>query len=141
MKSLYLRVWLTVVAVLALFALGSGWLFQHQMERERGRFDAAASERLNAWGDLLQHALPPAQAPAQEQAQGLLEWSERLHVALALDDARGQRLSESEAPAGPAATARPCCRPRPGCAAPGWWRCWRCCSWAWPPAPTRWCGA
>jgi signal transduction histidine kinase len=97
MKSLYLRVWLTVVAVLALFALGSGWLFQHQMERERGRFDAAASERLNAWGDLLQHALPPAQAPAQEQAQGLLEWSERLHVALALDDARGQRLSESEA--------------------------------------------
>ena len=97
MKSLYLRVWLTVVAVLALFALGSGWLFQHQMERERGRFDAAASERLNAWGDLLQHALPPPRAAAQEQAQALLEWSERLRVPLALDDASGRRLAESDA--------------------------------------------
>jgi signal transduction histidine kinase len=97
MKSLYLRVWLTVVAVLALFALGSGWVFQHQMERERGRFDAAAGERLNAWGDLLQHALPPPKAPVQEQAQGLLEWSERLRVPLALDDPQGRRVGEADA--------------------------------------------
>jgi signal transduction histidine kinase len=97
MKSLYLRVWLTVVAVLALFALGSGWLFQHQMERERGRFDAAAGERLAAWGDLLQHALPPPQAPPAQQAEALREWSERLHVPLALDDAQGHRVGEAEA--------------------------------------------
>ncbi|WP_157271863.1 sensor histidine kinase [Azohydromonas aeria] len=96
MKSLYLRVWLTVVAVLALFALGSGWLFQHQMEHERGRFDAAASERLAAWGDLLQHALPPPQAPAENQAEVLREWSERLRVPLALDDPRDRRLGASD---------------------------------------------
>ncbi|NML18005.1 sensor histidine kinase [Azohydromonas caseinilytica] len=96
MKSLYLRVWLTVVAVLALFALGSGWVFQQQMAQERGRFDAAAVDRLNAWGELLQHALPPPQAPAEEQAQGLREWSERLRVPLALDDAQGRRLGEAE---------------------------------------------
>ncbi|WP_298232073.1 HAMP domain-containing sensor histidine kinase [uncultured Azohydromonas sp.] len=97
MKSLYLRVWLTVVAVLALFALGSGWLFQHQMERERGRFDAAASERLAAWGELLQQALPPPQAPAAQQAETLREWSERLRVPLALDDPKGRRIGEAEA--------------------------------------------
>lgn len=95
MKSLYLRVWLTVVAVLALFALGSGWMFQRQIERERVRFESIASERTAAWGDLIQRSLPGPEAPAAEQAHALLEWAERLRMPLALDDAQGRRIASS----------------------------------------------
>ena len=48
MKSLYLRIWLTVVAALALFALVSGWMWQRHLDQERSRFETAATERLAA---------------------------------------------------------------------------------------------
>ena len=41
MKSLYLRIYLTVVAVLLLFALAAGWLFKRNIEEER-QLDQAA---------------------------------------------------------------------------------------------------
>ena len=96
MKSLYLRIWLTVVAALALFALVSGWLWQRHVEQERARFEAAASDRLSAWADLVQRALPTVDAPAAEQAEALREWSARLRVPLALDDRRGERIGASD---------------------------------------------
>ncbi len=111
MKSLYLRIWLTVVAALALFALVSGWMWQRHVEQERVRFEAAASERLSAWAELVQRALPTADAPLAEQAEALREWSTRLRVPLALDDRRGARIGASdsflrrEADGGPPATA------------------------------------
>ena len=95
MKSLYLRVWLTVVAVLALFALGSGWLVQRHMERERGRADALAAERVAAWADLIQRSLPGAEAPTEEQSEAVLDWSQRLRMPLALDDPRNDELSST----------------------------------------------
>ena len=95
MKSLYLRIWLTVVAALALFALTSGWMWQRHLEQERQHFEAAVGERLAAWAELVQRALPAADAPEAEQAQALLEWSARLRVPMALDDRRGQRIGES----------------------------------------------
>ena len=96
MKSLYLRIYLTVVAALALFAIGSTWLFQSQMQAERGRVEAQIGERLAAWGDLIQRSLPPPDAPREEQAGALAEWSQRLRLPLALDDAAGQRVGASE---------------------------------------------
>lgn len=96
MKSLYLRVWLTVVVLLALFALASGALFQGQVERERGRMDVMASDRLSAWADLIQGALPPPGADPQLQAAALREWSQRLRIPMALHDAQGQRIGASE---------------------------------------------
>ena len=96
MKSLYLRIWLTVVAALALFALVSGWMWQRHIEQERLRFEAAASDRLGAWAELVQRALPTVDAPAAEQAQALREWSARLRVPLALDDRRGERIGASD---------------------------------------------
>ena len=45
MKSLYLRIWLTVLAALSLFALASGWLVQRHMAQERERFEVAAQGR------------------------------------------------------------------------------------------------
>jgi len=95
-KSLYLRIWLTVVAALALFALVSGWMWQRHFEQERARVEAAAGERLAAWAELVQRALPAADAPAAEQAEALRDWSARLRVPLALDDRRGARIAASD---------------------------------------------
>ena len=96
MKSLYLRIWITVVAALALFALVAGWLFQRQLDDQRVRSEGAARERLAAWGDLIERSLPgPAALPA-EQAAALNEWAQRLRMPMALDDARGQRIARSD---------------------------------------------
>jgi signal transduction histidine kinase len=96
MKSLYLRIYLTVVVALALFAAGSAWLFQRQVEVERGRLDSQLSERVAAWAELIQRSLPPADAPREEQAQALRDWAVRLRLPIALDDAEGQRIAASE---------------------------------------------
>ena len=100
MRSLYLRIYITVVAVLALFALVSGWLVQrhleNQREEQRVMMQGTMRDRVEAWGDLLQKALPPATAPVPEQAAALREWSQRLRQPLALDDARGQRIGASD---------------------------------------------
>ncbi|MEK8050423.1 HAMP domain-containing sensor histidine kinase [Ideonella sp. DXS22W] len=96
MKSLYLRIWLTVVAALALFALVSGWMWQRHIEDERSRFEQVASDRLAAWAELVQRSLPGADAPVEQQAEALREWSLRLRVPMALDDAKGRRIAASE---------------------------------------------
>ncbi|MDH4059821.1 MAG: ATP-binding protein [Aquincola sp.] len=96
MKSLYLRIYVTVVVVLALFALGSGWLFQRQVEVERGRIDAQISERVGAWAELIERSLPPVEAPRDEQVQAVREWSQRLRLPLALDDTDGEPVAASE---------------------------------------------
>ena len=97
MRSLYLRIWLTVVAVLALFALASSWLWQRHVAQERVRMETAAQGRAEAWADLLERSLPPASAPREEQAAALREWSHRLRLPMALDDAAGERIAASEA--------------------------------------------
>jgi signal transduction histidine kinase len=96
MRSLYLRIWLTVVAALALFALVSGWLLQRHLDDERERAAAAAQDRLAAWGEMLERSLPPPAASAAEQGAALQEWAQRLRVPLALDDATGRRIAASE---------------------------------------------
>jgi signal transduction histidine kinase len=97
MRSLYLRIYLTVLLALALFAMVSGWLVQRHFDQERERFVASAQERAAAWGDLLQRSLPGADAPPQEQAAALGDWANRLRLPLALDDAQGKRIGASEA--------------------------------------------
>ena len=96
MRSLYLRIYLTVVAALALFALVSGWLLQSHLEHERQRDAGRAQERVAAWAELLQGSLPGAEAPPSEQAEALQDWSTRLRLPLALQDAQGQRIGASD---------------------------------------------
>jgi signal transduction histidine kinase len=96
MRSLYLRIYLTVVAALALFALVSGWLLQSHLEQERLRDQGRVQERVAAWADLLQRSLPGAEAAPAEQAAALLDWSTRLRLPLALADAQGRRIAASE---------------------------------------------
>ena len=96
MRSLYLRIYLTLVALLLAFAFGSAWLFQRQMEQERGTADSVASERLMAIAVLIHRALPPVHAPRAEQAAALEDWGQRLRMAIALSDAQGQRIAASK---------------------------------------------
>ena len=96
MRTLYLRIWLTVIVTLALFAAVSGWVVQHHIDEERTRNQAVVTERIAAWGDLIQRSLPAASAPTDVQAQALKEWSQRLRVPMALDDGAGHRIVASE---------------------------------------------
>ncbi len=96
MKSLYLRIYLTVVLALALFAGVSGWLLQRHLDDQRVRTEGMARERMVAWGDLLQRSLPAPEAPVAEQASALNDWSQRLRMPMALDDAAGRRIAASE---------------------------------------------
>ena len=96
MTSLTLRIYLTVVVALALFGSGSAWLFQRQVQLERGHMDSQVNERVAAWGELLQRSLPPGDAPRDQQAEAVVDWSQRLRLPLALDDAQGVRIGASE---------------------------------------------
>jgi signal transduction histidine kinase len=95
-KSLYLRIYLTVVAVLLLFALVSGWVWHGNLERARIEGREPWRERLGAWAELAEQNLPAPMAPAAEQGAALLELSQRLRLPLALDAASGERIAASE---------------------------------------------
>ncbi|MDO9002657.1 MAG: HAMP domain-containing sensor histidine kinase [Aquabacterium sp.] len=98
MKTLALRIYLTVVTVLLLFTLGTGWLAQRHMEHERNELQsqAASNERAAAWGELIENSLPPVNQPEADQAQALLEWAARLRLPLALDNPQGRRIATSD---------------------------------------------
>ena len=96
MRSLYLRIWLTVIVTLALFAGASGWIVQRHLDQEHARNQAAISERIAAWGDLIQRSLPAASAPPDVQAEALRDWSQRLRVPMALEDEQGHRIAASD---------------------------------------------
>ena len=96
MKSLYLRIYATVVVVLLLFAVVSGWMLERHLDQERSSNEQVMAERLGAWAELLGRSLPPADAPVDQQAASLREWSQRLRVPLALDAANGERIFASE---------------------------------------------
>ena len=96
MKNLYLRIYVTVVVVLLLFAAASGWVFQRHMDEERVRAEAVLTERMGAWAELIQRSLPGHDTAAADQAAALHEWSQRLRLPLALDSERGERIAQSE---------------------------------------------
>ena len=96
MKSLYLRIYLTLVALLLAFAFGSAWLLQRQMEEERGNYESAQAERLSSMAVLIHRALPEASAARELQAEALRDWGQRLRMAIALLDEQGGRVAVSE---------------------------------------------
>jgi signal transduction histidine kinase len=96
-KSLVLRIYLTLVAVLLAFAAVGGWLVHWQFEAERASARAQIAERAAAWADLAQASLPTVDAPPAEQAAALEELSGRLRLPLALQASDGRRLATSSA--------------------------------------------
>ena len=95
MKALYLRIYATVLAVLLTFALVTGWLARHHIEREREQMRGVWAERAAGFAALIGNSLPGAQAPQPDQERALLGWSQRLHLPLALDDTMGRALAAS----------------------------------------------
>ncbi len=96
MKSLTLRIYLSVVAVLLLFALIAAWVAHTNLEGDREiHRRGIAQERYEALGELIEHSLPEAHAPRNAQSEELLELSERLHIPMALDDPSGQAIVQS----------------------------------------------
>ncbi len=96
MKTLYLRIYLTLVGVLLAFLLGAGWLAQRQVAKEQEKNEAIQDERLEAVAGLLAQSLPPATAPVSEQADALMRWSQQLRMPLALQGPDGQRLASNQ---------------------------------------------
>ena len=96
MKSLYLRIYATVVVVLLLFAAVSGLVFQRHIEQERVRADTVLGDRMSAWAELIQRSLPGTEAATADQAAALRDWSMRLRLPLALDSPAGERIGASE---------------------------------------------
>ncbi|MEY4764521.1 MAG: hypothetical protein RI907_1194 [Pseudomonadota bacterium] len=95
MKTLALRIYLAVVAVLLVFALFTAWLAQRHMESERNQVQsqAAWTERAAAWGELIENSLPPITDSETEQARVFLDWAERLRLPMALDNMQGGRIA------------------------------------------------
>jgi signal transduction histidine kinase len=94
-RSLTLRIYLSVVAVVALYALGSWAFFNRQLDEQHSRADFALQDRMLALATLLEPALPEPAAPAAVQQAQLEAWARRLRVPLALDDALGRRMATS----------------------------------------------
>ena len=95
-RSLYLRIYLTVVVELLVFALIAAVLFRRHAAAEETRFESAVLERTRTMAALIERSLPPASAPEDTQREVLLDWSRQLKLPLALDDASGRRIAESE---------------------------------------------
>lgn len=97
MKTLALRIYLTVLAVLLLFTLGSGWLAQRHMDqvRQELQVEAQSTERTKAWGELMENSLPESSQSEAAQAQALEAWATRLRLPMALDAPDGRRIATS----------------------------------------------
>ncbi len=94
-RSLYLRIYLTVVVALLVFALLVVLLVSRHTEAERGRIDVAVSERTLALASLLENSLPPGAVAVEVQREAVLDWSRRLRIPIALDTPDGQRIGVS----------------------------------------------
>lgn len=92
-RSLYLNIYFTVVAVLLVFALVAGVLVRERALGERRRMDEAMAERAAAMGLVIGQGLPPNTAPDAEQARALTESAQRVQMGLALESADGRRIA------------------------------------------------
>jgi signal transduction histidine kinase len=96
MKTLYLRIYATVVAVLLVFALVSGWIWHARVENARVEGRELWRDRVGTFTDLAEASLPAASAPPAEQRAALQALAERLRLPLALDAKGGERIAASE---------------------------------------------
>jgi signal transduction histidine kinase len=97
LRTLVLRIYLALLAVLLLFAVAGGALVKMQFERERESAQRQLLERLAPWAEFAQALLPDAGRPPAEQAAALEEIARRWRSASALDDAGGARVVTSAA--------------------------------------------
>lgn len=95
MRTLWLRIYLALVAVLLVFALAAGFLVHRQWNLERDQAQRNFDERLQAMAELLAPTLPAADAPPAEVQAVLQRWGHQLRAPLALEAPDGTRLATS----------------------------------------------
>ena len=88
MTRLYLRIYLTVVASLLVYAAAFAWVWHSK----GGPYDTA----MHSQAQVILNALPPAQAPATEQQRTLDKLAKGLQVRLALQDDSRRLIAESD---------------------------------------------
>lgn len=96
MKSLWLRIYVALVATLLVFALAAAALVHRQWTRERELARAQFEERMQTLIEVLEPALPPAGSAAEDLLLALQRWSLRMRVPLALEAADGRRLATTQ---------------------------------------------
>jgi signal transduction histidine kinase len=96
MKSLWLRIYVALVATLLVFALAAAAIVHRQWTRERELARAQFEERMQTLIEVLEPALPPAGSPAEDLLLALQRWSLRMRVPLALEAADGRRLATTQ---------------------------------------------
>jgi signal transduction histidine kinase len=107
MRRLYLQFYLTIIAILVIFAVAAAALWR------LGADDSRFEETLALAGEVATYALPPPQAPRARQQAALDQLHRRLRADLALHARDGALI---------AAAGRPLPVPRPGRTEPGWQR-------------------
>ena len=103
MRRLYLQIYLTIVAILAIFAVAAGLLWR--VAADESRFE----ETFALAGELASRALPPPDAAPAEQRQALEALHRRLRSDLALYSAEGRFVAAAGRPMPPQLG-----RPEPG---------------------------
>ena len=89
MKRLYLQIYLTIIAILAMVMVTVGGLARFAFDE--ARFD----DMLNVAGELAVHALPPREAPRERQQAVVESLHQRLRIDLALYARNGDLLAEA----------------------------------------------
>jgi signal transduction histidine kinase len=107
MRRLYLQFYLTIIAILVIFAVAAATLWR------LGADDSRLEETLELAAEVATYALPPPQAPRARQQAVLEQLHRRLRADLALHARDGSLI---------AAAGRPLPMPRPGRTEPGWTR-------------------
>ena len=107
MRRLYLQFYLTIIAILVIFAVAAAVVWR------LGADDSRFEETLELAGEVATYALPPPQAPRPRQQAVLDQLHRRLRADLALHAPDGSLI---------AAAGRPLPIPRPGRVEPGWQR-------------------
>lgn len=99
MRRLYLRIYVAVLASLAIFALlaAIGWKFAFERER-------AGSDERALIGELVAELLPASDAPEPMQRAALERWQQRSGVDLALFDAQRRPIASAGRPIPPPAS-------------------------------------
>ena len=93
MKRLYLRIYVALLASLAIFALLAALLFKVGLDRDRAQRDDRA-----LIAEVVGAVLPPADAPADAQRAALERWHQRSGADLALFDPRGRPIASAGRP-------------------------------------------
>jgi signal transduction histidine kinase len=92
MKRLYLQIYVTIIAILLIVMVTVGGLARYAFDE--ARFD----DMLNIAGELAVHALPPVDAPPEQQQAVIESLHRRLRIDLALYARNGTQLAAAGRP-------------------------------------------